>query len=422
MVTDLLGPSLEDLFKMCNRSFSLKSVLMLADQLISRIEFVHSHSIVHRDIKPANFVMSVAPHTPCSCSINPVNPAPPSRTPSSSSSSSSSSPASTQPPLPCDDDEPPATAPDDVVKPVKPTRTRTRSRTPSTITRPSTSATSASTNPPTPLRPQCPHHPLVNIIDFGLAKKFRDSVTQTHIPYYRHPDGLHGVGTSLFASINTHLGIDASRRDDLESLAYMLIYFMRGTLPWRKLRAPAELPDESEGQEMELAQVISNTEDREEYQQRVEEAWKERRENYSPVTATWDLIRDSKLMYESTLTEGLPEEFGVLYRYARSLEYDDLPDYEGLRRCFRGLAERMGIAYDGQFDWSVNGPSGDADCDVVDEFGQTIKAKKSPGSTTSGSKGIASKKVRRGRHCVACDARAKAREESEARSVRTSRT
>ncbi|PPR02896.1 hypothetical protein CVT24_002280, partial [Panaeolus cyanescens] len=145
MIIDLLGPSLEELFKRCNRHFSLKTVLLLADQLISRIEFIHSNSLVHRDIKPANFVMGTG---------------------------------------------------------------------------------------------KASH--MVNVIDFGLAKKYRDARTSNHIPYKQ--DDFHGVGTSLFAAINTHLGVESSRRDDLESLAYMLIYFLRGTLPWRKLRAPTTPP------------------------------------------------------------------------------------------------------------------------------------------------------------------------------------
>ncbi|TFK35882.1 kinase-like domain-containing protein [Crucibulum laeve] len=231
MIIDLLGPSLEDLFKMCNRHFTLKTVLLLADQLISRIEFIHSHSFVHRDIKPANFVMGTG---------------------------------------------------------------------------------------------KAAH--MVNVIDFGLAKKFRDSRTSNHIPYKQ--DDVHGVGTSLFAAINTHLGVESSRRDDLESLAYMLIYFLRGTLPWRKLRAPTTAPTPSPDASTPP---------------------------YNPVSATWDLIRDSKLANEDLLTVGLPPEFDVLFRYARGLEFDDLPDYEGLRNLFRGLAERVGVEYDSVFDWSVPG-------------------------------------------------------------------
>lgn len=108
---------------------------------------------------------------------------------------------------------------------------------------------------------------------------------------------------------------ECSRRDDLESLAYMLIYFLRGTLPWRKIKG-------------------------------------------STTAETWDLIRDKKLETQHLLTVGLPAEFDVFYKYARGLEFEDLPDYDGLRALFRGLAERQGIEYDLEFDWSVPKPRG----------------------------------------------------------------
>lgn len=74
---------------------------------------------------------------------------------------------------------------------------------------------------------------LVHIIDFGLSKKYRDSKTMQHIPY---KENKNLTGTARYASLNAHLGIEQSRRDDLEAIGYVMLYFRQGFLPWQGIK------------------------------------------------------------------------------------------------------------------------------------------------------------------------------------------
>ena len=148
----------------------------------------------------------------------------------------------------------------------------------------------------------------VYMIDYGLAKKYRDPKSHIHIPY---SENKNLTGTARYASINTHLGIEQSRRDDLESLGYVLMYFLRGSLPWQGLKAATK-------------------------------------------KQKYEKISEKKMATPTeTLCKGFPTEFVVYFQYTRSLRFDDKPDYSYLRKLFRDLFVREGFVWDYVFDWTI---------------------------------------------------------------------
>ncbi|CAG8650136.1 9202_t:CDS:2, partial [Paraglomus occultum] len=119
------------------------------------------------------------------------------------------------------------------------------------------------------------------------------------------------TGTARYASINTHLGVEQSRRDDLESLGYVMMYFCRGSLPWQGLRAATK-------------------------------------------KQKYDRIMEKKMTTPTELLcRGFPNEFAIYLNYTRSLRFDDKPDYSYLRKLFRDLFVREGYQYDYVFDWTI---------------------------------------------------------------------
>ncbi|KAK9381257.1 kinase-like domain-containing protein [Kockiozyma suomiensis] len=221
LVIDLLGPSLEDLFDWCGRRFSIKTVVMVAKQMITRVQTIHEKNLIYRDIKPDNFLIG---------------------------------------------------------------------------------------------RPGTKNANLIYVVDFGMAKQYRDPKTKQHIPY-RERKSL--SGTARYMSINTHLGREQSRRDDLEALGHVFMYFLRGGLPWQGLKAATNKQKyEKIGEKKQTTQI-------------------------------------------KDLCEGFPEQFEKYLTYVRNLGFEDTPDYDYLRDLFTQALRSVNEVEDGEYDWmKLNGGKG----------------------------------------------------------------
>lgn len=149
---------------------------------------------------------------------------------------------------------------------------------------------------------------LVHIVDFGLAALYRDPLSSDHIPY-SHTTTI--IGTVRYLSINGHMGVELTRRDDLESLAYILIYFLCGSLPWQGLESTSRKKKST-------------------------------------------LVRKKKASSSAAqLCKNLPNVFEIFLQYARSLPYDATPDYTYLRSIFHHALELEGYINDNIFDWNT---------------------------------------------------------------------
>ena len=214
LVMELLGKSLETLFQENNCKFSLKTVCMLADQMITRLEYIHKKYILHRDIKPDNFTIG---------------------------------------------------------------------------------------------RGKQSH--IIYLIDFGLSKKYRSSKgNHEHIKY---SENKRLIGTARYASINALKGCEQGRRDDMEALGYVLMYFLRGNLPWQGLK-------------------LNKGDDR-----------------YRKI------YEIKKKTTPEELCLGFPRQFCEYIKYTRNLSFEQEPDYNYLKKLIYNIMDKYDFSLDYLYDWGL---------------------------------------------------------------------
>ena len=147
---------------------------------------------------------------------------------------------------------------------------------------------------------------IIYMTNFNSAKKYAKKDNLEHIKYNKTKNNIDNY---IFSSINALRGIELSRRDDLESLGYMLIYFLKGELPWENIKCSDK---------------------------------KEKKRKIYQIKKCYDL---------STLCSEIPEEFKLYLNYVKSLKFSEEPDYNYCFSLFYGIFKKMNIINDGIFSW-----------------------------------------------------------------------
>ena len=146
----------------------------------------------------------------------------------------------------------------------------------------------------------------IYLLDFGLAKRYRDEYTHIHIPL---KENRNLTGTARYASCNAHNGLEQSRRDDMESIAYVILYFFRKKLPWQGLKC------------------------------------KDKNEKHAKIKEIKMSITPEKLF------EGLPKEFADYLTMVKKLGFEDEPNYKSYIQMFNKLFKAKEFELDYIYDW-----------------------------------------------------------------------
>jgi len=147
---------------------------------------------------------------------------------------------------------------------------------------------------------------IIYMTNFNSAKKYTKEDNLNHIKFNKSNNS---IGNYIFSSINALRGIELSRRDDLESLGYILIYFLKGELPWENIKCSDKT---------------------------------EKKRKIYQIKKGYDLLK---------LCDEIPEEFKLYLNYVKSLKFTEEPDYNYCFSLFYGIFKKMNIINDGIFSW-----------------------------------------------------------------------